>query len=81
MASKREYYNKLFESYPDVVNTRQFRAMLGGINEKTALALLRQNQIKHFRIRNAYMIPKVWVIDYVLSEQYAKYKNELSAQV
>ena len=72
---------KLFENYPDVVNTKQFREMLGGVNEKTVLYLLRRDQVKHFRIRNAYMIPKVWVIDYVLSEHYAKYKNELSVQV
>ena len=39
MASKRDYYNKLFENYPDVVNTKQFREMLGGINEKTAITL------------------------------------------
>ena len=55
--------------------------MLGGINEKTAIGLLRRDHVKHFRIRNAYMIPKVWVIDYVLSEHYAKYKNELSVQL
>ena len=80
LASKRDYYNKLFENYPDVVNTKQFREMLGGVNEKTVLYLLRRDQVKHFRIRNAYMIPKVWVIDYVLIEHYAKYKNELSVQ-
>ena len=54
MASKRDYYNKLFENYPDVVNTKQFREMLGGVNEKTVLYLLRRDQVKHFRIRNAY---------------------------
>ena len=28
LASKRDYYNKLFENYPDVVNTKQFREMV-----------------------------------------------------
>ena len=30
---KRNYYNKLFAKYPDVVNLKQLREMLGGISE------------------------------------------------
>ena len=79
-----EYYKKLYEQYPDVVTIEQFRTMLGGIGYKTAAKLLRENQMKHFyirNIRNTYMIPKVWVIEYVLSEHYAKYRQELKVQV
>jgi len=66
-----EYYRKLYESYPDVVTLEQFRTMLGGISYKTAGKLMRENHVKHFCIRHTYMIPKVWVIEYVLSEHYA----------
>ena len=37
---KRNFYNKLFAKYPDVVNLKQLREMLGGISEGTALKLM-----------------------------------------
>ena len=55
--------------------------MLGGIAISTGRKLMRENRVKHFFIRNTYMIPKVWVIEYVLSEHYAKYRQELKVQV
>lgn len=76
-----EYYKKLYESYPDVVTLEQFRAMLGGIGCKTARKLLRENHVKHFNVRHTYLIPKVWVIEYVLSDHYAGYRQELKVQV
>lgn len=76
-----EYYKRFYESYPDVVTLEQFRTMLGGIGYKTAGKLMRENHVKHFFIRNTYMIPKVWVIEYVLSEHYTKYREELKVQV
>ena len=76
-----EYFKKLYEPYPDVVTIEQFRAMLGGIGYKTAARLLRERHVKHYYIRHTYMIPKVWVIEYVLSEHYAKYREELKVQV
>lgn len=38
--------------YPDVVKIKELRLMLDGICESTALSLLHQNKIKHFRIGN-----------------------------
>lgn len=76
-----EYYKKLLEPYPDVVTIDQFRTMLGGIGYKTAIKLMQENHVKHFSIRNTYMIPKVWVIEYILSEHYAKYREKLKVQV
>ena len=64
--STREHYEKLFASYPDVVRMDQFRAMLGGVTEVTALKILEQGQIKFFCIRRRHLIPKVCVIDYLL---------------
>lgn len=76
-----EYYKKIFEPYPDVVTLDEFKSMLGGIADSTARKLLRGNHVKHFYIRNTYMIPKVWVIEYVLSEHYAEYREKLKVQV
>ena len=51
--------------------------MLGGIGDKTARKLIRENRVQHFCIRCTYLIPKAWVIDYVLSEHYTEYKKTL----
>ena len=78
---KREYYENLCASYPDVVTLQEFREMLGGIGDGTARKLMRGNHVKHYYIRHTYLIPKPYVIDYVLSAHYAEYKNELKVQV
>lgn len=44
----REHYEKLFADYPDVVSLKEFRLMLGGITEKTALKILEQGKVKLF---------------------------------
>lgn len=77
----QEYYESLFEPYPDVVTLEEFRAMLGGIGDGTGRKLMRENRVKHFYIRDTYMIPKVWVIEYVLSDHYAEYRQKLKVQV
>ena len=71
----RAHYEKLFASYPDVVTLPEFQTMLGGIGDSTA------RKVKHFYIRCTYLIPKACVIDYVLSEDYAKYSKTLKARV
>lgn len=66
----RKYYEQLYTEYPTVVTLIQFRQMLGGIGDTTARKLMRENRVKHYYIRHTYLIPKDWVIDYVLSEHY-----------
>ncbi len=77
----KTYYEKLFANYPDIVTIKQFREMLGGISNSTARKLIRENRVRHYYIRTTYMIPKLWVIEYVLSEHYAEYKYKLKVQV
>lgn len=77
----RKYYRKRFAKYPDVVTIPQFCEMLGGISNKTARKLLRENRVKHYYIRTTFYIPKEWVIDYILSADYAKYRSKLRVQV
>ena len=76
----RAHYEKLFASYPDVVTLPEFQTMLGGIGDSTARKIMRANKVKHFYIRCTYLIPKACVIDYVLSEDYAKYSKTLKAR-
>lgn len=81
MKKNREYYEQLFSSYPDVVTIPDFQKMLGGIAEGTARKLLRGNHVQHFYIRDTYFIPKISVINYVLSKDFAKYREKLKVQI
>ena len=79
--SEREKYRRKYASYPEVVNLLQFREMLGGIADSTARKLMRENRVKHYYVRTTYLIPKEWVIDYLLSTHYAQYRMKLKARI
>lgn len=86
MATKnRAYYMNLFRKYPDVVELPVFCKMLGGIGDSTARKLLQANHVRHFDIPqhngHRYMIPKEYIIDYVLSDHYAIYKKMLKVKI
>ena len=78
---EREKYRRKYASYPEVVNLLQFREMLGGIADSTVRKLMRENRVKHYYIRTTYLIPKEWVIDYILSTHYAQYRMKLKARI
>ena len=77
----REYYEKLYIDYPDVVTLPEFMKMLGGIGDTTARKLVRAKHVRSFYIRDTYFIPKPCVIDYVLSKHYAEYSKKLKVHV
>jgi hypothetical protein len=77
----KQYYQERFKDYPDIVILEEFREMLGGIGDGTARKLMRTGRVKHFYIRNTYMIPKEYVIEYVLGEHYEEYKYSLKVQI
>lgn len=86
MAIKNKaYYLNLFRKYPDVVELPVFCDMLGGIADSTARKLLRAGHVKSFNIPkhngHRYMIPKLFIIEYILSNHYAKFKKKLKAQI
>ncbi len=81
MKKQRDYYEKLYSNYPDIVTLLEFRAMLGGIGDSTARKLLKANLVQHYYIRCTYLIPKASAIDYVLSEHYATYRKKLRVRV
>ena len=67
----------LFREYPDVVSLPEMCTMMGGIGDSTARKLLRSGRVKSFLIRSTYYIPKKCVIDYLLSDHYKMYQQEL----
>ena len=81
LMKNRKYYRNRFVDYPDVLTVPQFCKMMGGICDKTARKLIHENHVKHLHVRNAYLIPKEWAIDYILSTHYAKYRPMLKGKV
>lgn len=77
----RKYYERLFQTYPDVVNTDTFCKMLG-IGISLALRIIKGKHIQYIHyMEQSYIIPKVWVIDYVMGEHYAALRNNLKKQI
>lgn len=81
MIKNKKYHEDLFKNYPDVVNIKTFRKMLGGISEYAARRLVQEKRVKHYFVSLTYMIPKVWIIEYVLSDDYEEYKENLKVQI
>ena len=76
----REHYEKLFANYPDVISLKEFRLMLGGITEKTALKILEHGKVKFFFIRRRHLIPKICIIDYLLGVVFSSHEVRLISQ-
>ena len=58
-------YKLLFTDYPDIVTVRQLQTMLG-ISRHAAYDLLGEGSIRGLKLGNAYKIPKINVIRYVV---------------
>lgn len=69
MTDMKETYTLMFTDYPDIVNLTQMRKMLGGISNTLAYRMLREKKIKSKKVGREYKIPKVNVINYVMTEQ------------
>jgi len=77
----RKHYERLFQSYPDVVNTETFCKMLG-IGICLAWRIIKGNHIQYIHyMEQSYLIPKVWVIDYVMGEHYTDLRKNLKTQI
>ena len=62
--ANKDAYRVMFRDYPDVVSVEQMSEMLG-ISTKTAYRLLKDNEIKHFRVGRTYKIPKLHILSYL----------------
>lgn len=55
----------MFKDYADILTVSDIQTMLG-IGRNTAYKLLKQRKIKSLRVGNKYLIPKKYVIEFVL---------------
>lgn len=67
----KELYKMMFPDYPDIVTVAQLREMLG-ISRHVAYELLAEKEISAIKIGNIYKIPKVSVINYVMTGEQGK---------
>jgi len=64
----KELYTMMFPDYPDIVTVAQLQKMLG-VSRHLAYNLINDGYIPGIKIGNAFKVPKVNVINYVLSEE------------
>jgi len=70
-AELKELYTMMFPEYPDIVTVAQLQKMLG-ISRHLAYDLISGGYIRGIKIGNAFKVPKVSVINYVLDEDEKK---------
>lgn len=64
----KELYKLMFPDFPDIVTVAQLQKMLG-ISRQLTYKLIGDGYIPGVKIGNAFRVPKVNVINYVLSEE------------
>ena len=69
MDNVKDSYKLMFTAYPDVVNVRELKDMLG-IGITLAYRLVKNNNIKSLKIGREYKIPKANVISYLITNNW-----------
>ena len=64
----KELYNMMFPDFPDIVTVTQLQEMLG-VSRHLAYDLINDGSIRGLKIGNAFKIPKVNVIEYVMDHK------------
>ena len=64
----KELYNMMFPDFPDIVTVTQLQEMLG-VSRHLAYDLINDGSIRSLKIGNAFKIPKVNVIEYVMDQK------------
>lgn len=67
MGTIKENYQMMFTAYPDLVNIKQLKEMLG-IGITLAYRLVKENTIKSLKVGREYKIPKRNVIAYLTNQ-------------
>ena len=65
-AEVSELYKVMFTDYPDLLSINELRRMLG-VSKHKAYDLINDGSINAIKIGNAFRIPKINVINYILS--------------
>ena len=70
----KELYTMMFPEYPDIVDVAELQKMLG-VSRHLAYDLINDGTIRGLKIGNAFKVPKINVINYLLSESEERREN------
>ena len=56
----------MFDKYPDVLTVDQVCDALS-IGKNTVYQLLKENQIKHIKVGKKFLVPKIFLIDFIMA--------------
>ena len=62
----KEYYKKLFVNYPDVLSVEEATTLLGFKSQTAIIRRIHQHRIRYLKVGRSFMIPKEYLIDYLL---------------
>lgn len=69
-----EYFEFIYSDFPDLLTTPDIVEMTG-FSSRTILQLLKAGEIKALRVGSKYMIPKVYLLDFVQTPRYIEAKS------
>ena len=62
----KAYYEKLFVNYPDVLSVEEATTLLGFKSQTAIIRRIHQHRIRCLKVGRSFMIPKEYLIDYLL---------------
>ena len=62
----RKFYRKMFANYPDVLTVEDATNLLGFKSQTGVIRRIHQNRIRYLKVGRNFMIPKEYLIDYLL---------------
>ena len=64
----KELYEKMFASYPDVLTVEDATKLLGFKSQTAVIRRVHQHRIRSLKVGRSFMIPKEYLIDYLLTD-------------
>ncbi|MFR1570139.1 MAG: helix-turn-helix domain-containing protein [Christensenellales bacterium] len=62
----KELYEKMLANYPDVLTVEDATKLLGFKSQTAVIRRVHQHRIRSLKVRRSFMIPKEYLIDYLL---------------
>ena len=64
----KELYEKMFANYPDVLTVEDATKLLGFKSQTAVIRRVHQHRIRCLKVGRSFMIPKEYLIDYLLDD-------------
>ena len=64
----KELYEKMLANYPDVLTVEDATQLLGFKSQTAVIRRVHQHRIRSLKVGRSFMIPKEYLIDYLLTD-------------